>query len=64
MEVVSIFLANPRKQHWQAVNWILRYLKGYSNCILCLGDNNIVLEGFIDANMVGDVDTRNPTSDY
>ena len=28
--VVSRFLANPGKQHWQAVKWIFRYLKGNS----------------------------------
>eukprot|EP00253_Pinus_taeda_P022287 PITA_22287 len=26
--VVSRFLANPGKQHWQIIKWILRYLKG------------------------------------
>ena len=29
--VVSRFLANPRKQHWQIVKWILRYLEGTSH---------------------------------
>jgi len=26
--VVSRFLANPGKEHWNAVKWILRYIKG------------------------------------
>ena len=26
--VVSKFMANPGKEHWNAVKWILRYLKG------------------------------------
>ena len=26
--VVSIFLKNPGKEHWEAVKWILRYLRG------------------------------------
>ena len=64
VEVVNRFLANLGKQHWQAVKWILRYLKGTRHYCLCFGNSNIVLEGFIDANMAGDVDTRNPTSDY
>ena len=62
--VVSRFLANPRKQHWEAVKWILRYLKGTSHHCLCFGDNNIVLEGFIDVDMAGDVDTRKSTTSY
>lgn len=58
------FLANPGKQHWEAVKWILRYLKGTSHHCLCFGDNNIVLEGFTDADMAGDVDTRKSTTGY
>ena len=26
--VVSRFMSRPEKQHWEAVKWILRYLKG------------------------------------
>ena len=26
--VVSIFLVNPNKTHWEMVKWILRYLRG------------------------------------
>ena len=32
--VVSRFISNPGKEHWNAVKWILRYLKGTSN--MCL----------------------------
>ena len=60
---VSIFLSNPRKQHWEAVKWILRYLKGTIHHCLCFGDN-IVLEGFIDADMASDVDSRKSTTIY
>ena len=52
--VVSRFLANPGKQHWQAVKWILKYLKGTSHYCLCFGHFETVLEGFIDADMAGD----------
>ena len=30
--VVSRFMSNPGKEHWNAVKWILRYLKGTSKC--------------------------------
>ena len=60
--VVSRFLANPGKQHWQAVKWILRYFKGTSHYCLCFGHDEIVLEGFTDADMVGDMDTRKSTT--
>lgn len=64
MGVVSRFLANLGKQHWEEVKWILKYLKGTSHHCLCFGDKNIVLEGFIDAYMTGDVDTRKFTTGY
>jgi len=41
--VVSRFLANPSKQHWEAIKWILRYLKGTNHYCLCFGHDEIVL---------------------
>ena len=35
--VVSRFLSNPTKDHWEAVKWILRYLKGSLRMCLCFG---------------------------
>ena len=29
--VVSKYMNNPGKEHWMAVKWILRYLKGTTN---------------------------------
>eukprot|EP00253_Pinus_taeda_P005136 PITA_05136 len=58
MGVVSRFLTNPGKQHWQVVKWILRYLKGTSHYCLCFGHDETVLEGVTDADMAGDMDTR------
>ena len=31
VSVVSRYMANPGKRHWEAVKWILRYLKGASD---------------------------------
>lgn len=64
VRVVNKFLANLDKQHWQAVKWILRYLKGTSNHCLCFGNNNVALEGYIDANMATCVDTVNYITSY
>eukprot|EP00253_Pinus_taeda_P004050 PITA_04050 len=35
--VVSRYMNNPGKEHWMAVKWILRYLKGTTNQALCFG---------------------------
>lgn len=62
--VVSRLLTNPGKQHWQAVKWILRYLKGTSNYCLCFSHDGTVLKEFADADMAGDMDTRKSTTGY
>jgi hypothetical protein len=35
--VVSRYMNNPGKEHWEAVKWILRYLRGTANHALCFG---------------------------
>jgi hypothetical protein len=34
--VVSRYMKNPCKEYWEAVKWILRYLKGTATHALCL----------------------------
>jgi len=58
---VSRFLANPGKEHWQTMKWILMYLKGTSRVCLCFGSGKPLLNGYTDADMVGDVDSRKST---
>jgi len=62
--VVSRFMANPGKLHWDAVKSIMRYLKGTENKCLCYGKEPLELKGFCDSNMAGDVDTHKSTSGY
>ncbi|CAH9131081.1 unnamed protein product [Cuscuta epithymum] len=62
--VVSRYLSNPGREHWEAVKWILRYLKGTSKLCLCYGGAKPILEGYTDADMAGDLDSRKSTSSY
>jgi hypothetical protein len=62
--VVSRFLANPGKEHWNAVKWILRYLRGTSKMSLCFGSREPELIGYTDADMAGDIDSRKSTSGF
>jgi hypothetical protein len=33
--VVRMYMNNPGKEHWEAVKWILRYLRGTATHALC-----------------------------
>uniref|UniRef100_A0A2N9EW40 Integrase catalytic domain-containing protein n=1 Tax=Fagus sylvatica TaxID=28930 RepID=A0A2N9EW40_FAGSY len=62
--VVSSFMVNPGKEHWEAVKWIFRYLRGSSKSCLSFGSSKPVLEGYTDADMAGDLDGRKSTSGF
>ncbi|MCO5586528.1 hypothetical protein L7F22_040468 [Adiantum nelumboides] len=63
--VVSWFMANPGRLHWDAVKSIMRYLKGTKNKCLCYGKGPLELKGFCDSDMASDVvDTQKSTSGY
>ena len=62
--VVSRFLSNPGKEHWNVVKWILRYLKETAKWCLCFVNGDSMLLGYADENMAGDVNSRKSTSGY
>ena len=41
--VVSRYMNNTGKEHWEVVKWILRYLRGIATHALCFQGSNIVL---------------------
>ncbi|KAL6338993.1 hypothetical protein AAG906_024144 [Vitis piasezkii] len=41
MVVVSRFMSNPGKAHWEAVKWIMQYLKGSSSVCLVYGNGDV-----------------------
>ena len=61
VEVVSRFISRPGKQHWEAVKWILRYLKGSSNTCLCFTSASLKLQGYVNTDFAGDIDSRKST---
>ncbi|KAL9274475.1 Retrovirus-related Pol polyprotein from transposon TNT 1-94-like protein, partial [Drosera capensis] len=62
--VISRFMSNPGRKHWEAVKWLLRYLKGTSKTSLRFSKNNVVLEGYSDADLGGCSDTRKSTTGF
>ena len=62
--VVSRFMSRLGKQHWEAVKWILRYLRGSSDTCLCLTGASLKLQGYVDADFAGDIDSRKSTTRF
>ena len=64
VSVVSRYMANPGKEHWQAVKWTLRYLSGTASTCLEFGCSSVGLCGYVDSDYAGDIDSRRSTSGY
>ena len=55
---------NLGKEHWNIVQWILRYLRGTTSNTLCFGGSHSVLHGYVDAHMEGDKYNKRSTRGY
>jgi hypothetical protein len=65
ISMVSKYLENPGKEHWNAVLRILRYLSGTRDYKLYLGGtSSITLQAWSDADWAGEPDTRRSTTGY
>ena len=62
--VVSRYMPNPGKKHWEAVKGIMRYLKGTKGMRICFGSKEACVDGYTDADYPGDMDKRRSTSGY
>jgi hypothetical protein len=62
--VMSKYMNNPGKEHWEAVKWILRYLRGTTTHALCFGGSDMFLQGCVDSYMASDKDSRRRTTGY
>ncbi|KAE8692022.1 hypothetical protein F3Y22_tig00110863pilonHSYRG00024 [Hibiscus syriacus] len=63
---VCKYMSKPGKQHWEAVKWIFRYLKGTVGHGIVFGsqrDNPLVV-GYVDSDYAGDLDNRRSTTWY
>ncbi|KAE8678885.1 Serine/threonine-protein kinase Nek5 [Hibiscus syriacus] len=63
---VCKYMSKPGKQHWDAVKWIFRYLKGTVGHGIVFGsqrDNPLVV-GYVDSDYAGDLDNRRSTTGY
>jgi hypothetical protein len=62
--VVSSYMNNTCKEHWEEVKWIIMYLRSIATHALCFEGLDIVLHGYVDSDMAGDKDNRRNTTWY
>ncbi|GKE87430.1 hypothetical protein Tco_1564905 [Tanacetum coccineum] len=60
--VVSRFMSNPGREHWEALKWLLRYLKGTLKATLCFSRKEVILEGFSNSDYEGCLDSGKSTT--
>ncbi|MBW1279388.1 Ty1/Copia family ribonuclease HI, partial [Escherichia coli] len=59
------FMANPGRDHWAAVKWVLRYIQGASDlCLTFTKPDNFEVEGYSDSDYATDLDKRRSISGY
>ncbi|GJZ35815.1 retrovirus-related pol polyprotein from transposon TNT 1-94 [Tanacetum coccineum] len=67
VSIVSRYLANPGKNYWEAVKWILKYLKGTADVGLVYGRDqgkHVDVDGFVDADYAKDPDKGRSITGY
>ena len=62
--VVSKYMSNMGKEHFNVVKWVLWYLRGTSDYCITFFYNNDSVCSFVDSDFAGDLDKRISTSGY
>ncbi|XP_075515339.1 secreted RxLR effector protein 161-like [Primulina tabacum] len=61
VSLVSRYISKPGRNHWEAMKWIFRYLRGTLGVGLLYGkrkESTEVIEGHVDADYAGCLDSR------
>ena len=67
VSMVSRYMHDPGKMHWQAVKWILRYIHGTVDFGLKFEKDSRARQhvfGYVDSDYAGDLDKRRSTTGY
>jgi len=67
ISMISRYMHDPGKGHWEAIKWALRYINGIIDVGLVFekdstGKHECI--GYVDSDYVGDLDKRRPTTGY
>ena len=63
---VSKYMSKSGRQHWEAVKWIFRYLRGIVGHVIVFGNQqgDSLVIGYVDSEYAGDLDNRRSTTGY
>ena len=64
MSLVSRYMSNPSKEHWKAVQWIFRYIRGTTYSCLKFERTDQGLIGYVDSDYAADLDRRRSLTGY
>lgn len=67
VSLVSRFMANPGRSHWDALKWTMRYLCSPTDLGLMFekaAEVENLFQGFVDSDFAGNIDTRKSLSGY
>lgn len=65
VEIISRFISNPIKEHWNIVKWVLRYVNGSTSLRLKFKKGSFFkIYGFCDADYAADLDRKRSLSGY
>lgn len=61
--LICRYMSKPVKEHWQAVKWLLRYLRGsFKTRLVFKKEGEFMVRGYCDADYAGDADKRRSTT--
>ena len=66
INVVSKYMANSGRQHWGAIKWIFRYMKGTTEYDIAFvrQKSDFSVLGYVDADFEEDLDERRSSTGY
>ena len=67
VSIISRYMHDPEKGHWEAVKWILQYIKGTIDVGLVFEKDSTGKQeciGYVDSDYAGDLDKRWSTTGY
>ena len=62
VSMVSRFMVDLGREHQNAVERILRYIKGIFDDALYFGESNFIVRGYVGSDFIGDLDKRKSTT--